>query len=260
MKSAAVFFAAAIAVSVGGCGGGGAGISTAAAPAVATTPGTVTPAAAAAPVTLTPVTAAPGAAVPPVTPSQASIVIQLNAAISALFGLPHEFNNSVKTAAGDTYDARVVYSNIIDTNIENRTVKSVDIKRTVAKNGAPFFNSAETSFFQLSPYRLVATKTPDSSLYVVASNQVALPITAKSGDGGPYYESTTYDSIGKNLVLSTAVHTWSVVAESAATVLFCDNSTISVAQVSGKTTRADCYQIDSDSNVVSNRLAIPGIN
>ena len=240
MKTASVFLASAMGVLLAGCGGGGSGTDAAPAPVVVTPPVLVTP---------------------PVTPlSTATIVIQLNAAISALFGQPHDFINTIKSAAGDSYEARVIYSNVVDTSIENKTVKSVDIKRTVTKNGAAFFNSAETSFFQLSPYQLVATKTPDSPLYVVASNQVALPMTAKAGDSGPFYNSTTYDSIGKNLVLSTAVHTWSVAAESATTVLFCDNSTISVAQVSGTTTRAYCYQIDSNSNVVSNRLVIPGIN
>lgn len=235
MKSTSFLLATAIGVLLSGCGGGGGGGSEASA-----VPAPV--------------------ATPPATPSTTPIVIQLNAAISALFGLPHDFNNTVKSANGDTFDARVAYSNIVDTNIENQVVKSVDIKRTVSKNGSPFFSSAETSFFQLSSYRLVATKTPDNPLYVVASNQITLPPTAKPGDSGAFYNATTYDSIGKNVVLSTAVHGWSVAAESATTVLFCDNSTVTVAQVSGTTTRSDCYQIDADSNVVSNRLVIPGAN
>ena len=235
MNKNAIYFTAAIGFLLSGCGGGG-GSGAPTAPAV---------------------TPAPPVTVAPVTPVPQVIVVQLNAAVSALYSLPHDFNNTVKSPAGDTYNARVVYSNIVDTNIESLAVKSVDIKRTILKNDAPLQSSSETSFFQLNPYRLVSSKSMDNPLYIVASNQVALPTTAKPGDSGAYYDSTTFDSTGKNLILSTAKHTWSLSSESATTVLFCDNSVISIAQISGTTTRADCYQIDTNSNVVSNRLVIP---
>ena len=241
MKNISRFCAIAIGAFIGGCGGGGGSIGPA--PLVGTAPATGTP-----------------TATPPATTASQVIVVQLNNAISELYGQPHQFINTVKSSSGDSYEGRVIYSNVVDASIENKSGKSVDIQRTVLKNGTLLLSSSETSFFQIDPYRLTASKSKDNSLYIVASNQVALPPTAKAGDFGTYYDSTTYDSIEKNIVLVTSKHTWTVSAESPTTVLFCDVSVNTVAQVAGTTTRSDCYQIDTNSQVVSNRLVVPGLN
>lgn len=179
--------------------------------------------------------------------------VPLEAAISAFYTFMQSYvRTEIDPQTGISYTGNVVLSNLSDTSIENISpVKSVDISRTVSKNGTLSSTSNETSYFQISPYKLIATRFFGNPLYVVAFNQLPLPITAKPGDSGKFYDSKTYDSTSKGIVLATASQTWAVTADTDTTVKFCVNSVVSTPPLPGTTTRSDCLKIDVNGKVIS---------
>lgn len=247
---------------VAGCGGGGGGGSDT--PASVTPPPVTAPPVTTPPVTTPPVTTPPVTTPPVTTPpvsGDTGPTVPLEAAISSLYSTTRTFSRTeTDPRNGDIYDVKADYVVGANTTFENVAVKTVNITRNIKKNGVQFSSSSQNDFFQASPYRLIGTTFPSSPVYVVASSQVALPVTAKPGDSGKFYDTLTYDSANKNLVLAGSSLSWAVTADTATTVTFCVNSINVVAQVPGATTRSDCYKIDTTGTVQSIGFSIPTSN
>lgn len=200
-----------------------------------------------------PVTSIPGSSTSPA----AGPSVPLDTAISAFYTTAKTYNRTeVDPKTGNIYSVNITVSNITDTNIENVPVASAEVRKTILKNGAPYSDSDEITYFQLGPYKLIASQFSGSPVYTLASDQVALPLTAKPGDGARFYNSKTYDSTSKNLTLSTSALSWTIGPDTADTVVYCLNSKSSVAQVSGVFTTSQCMKINVKGDVVFIRVDI----
>lgn len=218
------------AVFLAGCGGGGLSADSATSPAapVATPPTSVGP------------------------------TVALDAAISALYSTNQTYSRvETDPRTGSIYTVTGVFSDVSDTTIENIAVKSVDITRTILKDGTLYRSSSETSYFLTSPYRLIASRFNGSTTYIVASNQMALPTTARPGDAGKFYDLKVYDSPAKGNLLTNISQSWTVAADSATTVSFCVNSLVAVPQSPGITGVPVCVKIDTSGKVAMLGFNIP---
>lgn len=224
---------------VAGCGGGR---------------GSETPVSVATPAPVVPTTPVPTPPVPPV----AGPTVPLEAAVSALYSTTRTFSRTEQDPRnGDLYEVKADYVVGSNTTFESNAAKTVSVTRNIKKNGAQFSSSVQNDFLQSSPYRLLGTTLPGNSVYVVAVAQVALPATAKPGDSGKFYDTVTYDSVSKNVVLATTSLSWAVTADTATTVTFCVNSVNVVSQVTGATTKSDCYKVETTGTVLSIGFTIP---
>ena len=190
---------------------------------------------------------------------QAGPTVPIEAAISSLYASAHTFNRTeTDPRNGNIYNVAADFIVGADAIVDGLSVKSSNVVRAITKNGAPFQSSSEIRYFSLNPYRLIGIQSRDSSLYLAASGQVPLPATGKPGDAGVFYSATTYDSVGKNIVLSTETQRWTIDADTPTTVRFCINSVTSIATVAGNVSKSDCYKIDSQGNVVGIGFTVPG--
>lgn len=233
MKTLLLCLSTAAASVLGACGGGG---------------GTAAPVA-------TPLAVAPAVGA---TPGATGPTVLVEAAIFSLYAQTHAYDRTeTDPRNGNVYNVKATFDAGADSTIEGQVAKVSNITRNLTKNGAAFVSSAQTDYFQVAPYRLVATRFPDSPLYVVASSQVPLPATGKPGDTGNFYTSTTYDSVNKNLALSTSVVTWAINADTATTVAFCINGVTTINKLTTTTTTSDCYKLDTNGNVIGIGFTVP---
>jgi hypothetical protein len=93
--------------------------------------------------------------------------------------------------------------------------------------------------------------------YTVAANQIAIPATGKAGDVGSL-STTTYSSNAKAVILATTTATWELQADTPSTAWLCVNTTVRPT-TGGTIIGSECYKINSNGNVVGNKLTI-GIN
>jgi hypothetical protein len=185
--------------------------------------------------------------------------VPLDSALGALYESIHNFDRTeTDPVSRDVFAVRATFVPGPDFFFEGIPVKTADVTRNLSRNNVPYPTLAERSYFQLNPYKLIGTTFPGSSLYVVASNQLALPGSGKAGDSGRFYDTTTYDSSSKTVVLARSSQTWQINADTATTVNLCINSTTTVTNVPGTKVKFECYKVDSSGNIVSLAFSIPG--
>lgn len=188
-----------------------------------------------------------------------SPTVLVDSALSALFATVHNFDQTeTDPVSRDVFAVKATFVPGPDFFFEGIAVKTADVTRNLSRNNVPFPTLTERTYFQLNPYKLIGTTFPGSSLYVVASNQLPLPVNGKAGDSGKFYDTTTYDSSSKTVVLARSSRTWQINADTATTVNLCVNSTTTVTNVPGTTVKFECYKVDSSGNIVSIAFSIPG--
>ena len=185
-------------------------------------------------------------------------MVPIESAITALYTINRNFRRT-ETASGtaDVYVFSRDFTVGAATTIENLVAGSVDITGSVIKNGALLTTSGQTDYFLTAPYRLISRKFSGNPLYLVASNQQALPATGKSGDTGKFYDAVTYDSSAKVNVVSTSTQTWAITPDTDTSVTFCIVSTTSIPQLAGTTSKSDCYKIGTNGTVTSVAFLLP---
>ena len=182
----------------------------------------------------------------------------IESAIATLYSNTRHFERTiVDPKNGDTYVFTRDFTVGVNSNIENVPVRTIDIAGAVTRNGVPAGKSAQTDYFQLNNYRLIAQKFAGSPLYVVASNQQPLPATGKPGDSGKFYDAITYESTGKGVVLATSSQTWNITPDTDTSVTFCIVSTSVLQPFSTVSTKSDCYKIDTTGFVTSVSFSLP---
>lgn len=247
MKISAIsLLVASVSVLLAGCGGGGSSTDSAT---TATSVPVMTPVPAVTDPGTTPATNPTGASGP---------VVPVESAIAALYTTSRHFGRT-ETASGtaDVYTFSRDFTVGTAATIENTAASSVDITGSVIKNGVQLTSSAQTDYFLTAPYRLIARKFSGNPLYLVASNQQPLPATGKSGDTGKFYDAVTYDSSAKVNVVSTSAQTWAITPDTDTSVTFCVNSTTSIPQLAGTSTKSDCYKIGTNGIVSSVAFVLP---
>ena len=188
-----------------------------------------------------------------------SATVPLDSALGALFASAHTFDRTeTDPATRDVLAVKATYLPGPDFFFEGVSTNTADVTRNLSRNNVPFSPRAERTYFQLNPYKPIGTTYPDSSLYVVASNQVPLPATGTAGNFGKFYDTITYDSPAKTAILARTSVTWQINADTATTVNLCVNSVITATGLPGTTVKFECYKIDSSGNVVSVAFSIPG--
>ena len=234
MKTMILTLATVATALLGGCGGGGGG---------------------GGPTSTVPVSVA---APPVANPGPTGPTVLVEAAISSLYAQTHAYDRTeTDPRNGNIYNVKATFTVGADSAIEGQAAKTSTITRNLTKNGVAFTSSAQTDYFQLAPYRLLGSRSPDSSLYLVASSQFPLPATGKPGDTGKFYTATVYDSVNKNVVLSTSVVSWAIGADTDASVTFCINGVTTVNQIAGTTSTSDCYKLNTTGNVIGIGFTVP---
>lgn len=162
-------------------------------------------------------------------------------------------NNETPTTFTITYDLNPA----ADATFEGIAARTLAYTADLREDGIVIENAGGTEYFQVNPYRHLGTRYNDST-YEVAANQVNLPTTAKIGDSGDFYTSTTYTNDSKTTVEETAIVRWSMERDpgSKSRAYFCVNQevTFPIPVADDVKSVASCYRLDEAGSILSVRL------
>jgi hypothetical protein len=192
------------------------------------------------------------------------------AALSAYLQASHQNTLSAKDNSGNSYSLQLNATPNPGTTTFNGTANASSRTETVNlyRNGLLVANGVSTSYYTLNPYVSLGNVSSTGSPYMIASNQSAVPTTVTVGQSGPLDNDTYYHDSTMSTVDATAVQTYSVLANSSTTLLFCINDVISNVTTQGTTdgmansTESDCYSVDGSGNIslFSVAIAVSGVS
>jgi hypothetical protein len=185
-------------------------------------------------------------------PIEAAVVSYLTSSQSFMTTYRDPANNDVYTLA---------YNHVPGANLPfevDQSARLVLLTIDLRRNGVQLFPPrSQTDFFQNSPSFKYLGTIEDNGDYTVAANHAALPATAKVGDSGNLFTSTTYADNSKAAKRGTTVATWDLQADTANTALFCFNSTAKFTDGSPDISGSECYKVDTSGKVVGNKITMP---
>jgi hypothetical protein len=188
-------------------------------------------------------------------PVAAPVTFNLDAAVAN--ALVTGFATGTLTAtdtSGNTYTASETVQPAADGTFEGTILKQSKNTVTATKNGAFAGNATSNGFFSVNPLTIKGSTHSDGT-YAVASQQTALPTAATVGQTGAFYNSTNYASSSKTSVVSTAVATWSLEADTANTAFACINTSTSFSNGS-RSAEADCYKINAAGQIIGGKVTL----
>ena len=198
-----------------------------------------------------------GTTTPPVNGSTGPVV-PIEQAMINLYTAGKTFNRTT-VIGGDSYVVMATYANAGVANFEGAATTRETVSRNVTKNGAAFYSSDQSDYFETAPSfkidgRVVAGQA--ASYYVTSpTGFTKLPATGKPGDAGQFYTATVYDSAAKNVMVGTATQSWTVAGDTDTTNVFCINLVLTIG--SNTTKQADCYKISTSGEIPSVLFSTP---
>jgi hypothetical protein len=144
-----------------------------------------------------------------------------------------------------------------DSTFEGLAAKTAAISATLEENGTPPSTAtiSATEYFQISPYRYLGT-VYGTGTYEVAANQQTLPTTARIGDSGNFYTSTSYTNSTKAVVEGNTNVNWSLErdATSNSRAYFCANAAETYTNGDDPFSTSTCYRIDATGSIIGLRV------
>lgn len=183
----------------------------------------------------------------------------IDAAYSALYTSASTLNATYEFDGSPPHTDTITLTLVpeADSTFEGVAAKTAAITATLEENGTPpgTVTISATEYFQISPYKYLGT-VYGTGTYEVATSQQTLPTTARIGDSGSFYRSTSYTDNTKAVVEGNTVATWSLERDptSKTRAYFCANAEETYTNGDDPFATSTCYRIDAGGSIIGLRV------
>jgi hypothetical protein len=181
-------------------------------------------------------------------------VFPVQAVMAALVDNPRNSVKNYTDPANDVHTLVGKYAPGVILSFEGLSAKAGFAINSRSKNGTLVWMNSQIDYFDVATYRYFGSIL-DTGEYVVASNQVQPPATAKIGDSGNLYTFTSFTDNTKTTVARTATATWDLQPDTGSTAYLCMNLHVSLPDGSDSLTSA-CNKVGANGLLNGSKMII----
>lgn len=190
------------------------------------------------------------------------------AAMTNFYTHPQSVTLSATDPGGNRYTiAFDLVPNQGTTTFNGMTANSAQITIVLSENGTPVETHTTLYYFNANPFEMFGNIGQAGTPYEVYGTPGMIPTTVSAGESGTIGSSTIFHDSTEAIQDAQVFETYTVTANTADTLLFCDNFEYSNVTDQGSTdglmngTESDCFAIDADGGItlVKMMLAADGV-